>query len=877
MIWKSVNNWIAIIIVGWVLSASLAYLAWDNENKIRVQAFTSDVKFIREAIKQTIENNVLQLSSVGSYFDAEFGITRSKFERFTLDTVEQSDGIQAFEWVPRVKGEDREKMESIAQFSGVSDFEFKERNPWGELIPAGDRAEYYPVYFAEPLYRNTTVLGFDLGSNPERKAALEHARDTGKITFSAPISLIQGDTRQSATLALRPVYRRDRPAVDIEGRRNNLVGFAMAVLRIGDMLGAANYDRSRNIGFNVFDRLAEKDNQLLYQSSDSNAERPDELTSRRLTLELDVYPRKWEIVFSPTPKHELNAFNFVPLMIFFAGGVVFSLLSWLVHSLQGRQTYAEELVRLQTKDLEVARAKAERAAVAKSEFLASMSHEIRTPMVGIMGFADILLAENIRESTREKIGKIKSSATSLLTILNDILDLSKLDAGKLDVEKINFRPASIVDDTAQLFRQTCPPEKKDKLTISIEFADDFPDAVCADPTRLRQVLVNLMGNAVKFTDAGTITLSCFADTEKSMLRFEIIDTGIGIDAETQEKLFGDFVQADASISRKYHGTGLGLSICKRLVELMGGAIGIESELGVGSTFWFTLPYDAVADDAIILEDRSSMPTRYSSSRQLKILVAEDNEINQTVIEALLDNMGHSFVFADNGLEAVEAVQLADFDLVLMDVRMPELSGPDATREIRKLPGFKGAIPIIALTADVMAENRQSYFDAGMNDCVGKPVKIEELALAMNKALGETVNMPLDDDAAPAPAPVAVEPTLPAFDLAEVKARLGLPESVLISLLQKFASTYSDVAERATRHLEAEEFIEVADLAHSVKGASGSLGLTFVSEAAGDLEKSSREHDVKAAEAALNKFALATAAAIRQINVEFPETTPEATA
>lgn len=748
MIWKSAHTWIVIAVFGWALSAAVAYLEWSIQNKARFQAFTSDVKFIREAINQSIENHVLQLSALGSYFDAEFGITRSKFERFTLKTAEANPGIQALEWVPKVNRDDRQKFEQIARFSGVSRFAFKEQNEFGEVVPAGDRAEYYPVYYAEPSYRNAAALGFDLGSNPLRKAALEHARDTGKITFSAPISLVQNDVTQKAMLAFRPVYRRDRPSEELEDRRANIVGFTLAVFRIEDMLNASNYDRSRNIGFSVFDRAADVDNQHLFQSSNANAERPDTMTSTRLVLPLDVYPREWEIVFSPQPGHVLNAFNYVPLVILIAGGLVFSLLAWLVHSLQGRQMYAEELVKEQTKDLEIARARAERAAVAKSEFLASMSHEIRTPMMGIMGFSDILLADKVSDSTRDKVGKIKSSATSLLTILNDILDLSKLEAGKLEIEKINFRPTTMAEDIVHLFRETCPPEKKDRLEIAVDVAADFPAAACADPTRLRQVLINLMGNAVKFTESGTITLACRVDLEKSILRFEITDTGIGIDAETQDKLFGDFVQADASISRKYQGTGLGLSICKRLVELMHGEIGVESSAGSGSTFWFTLPYDAVPDDAVIAEERVKAPTKFSSSRQLSILVAEDNEINQAIIKTLLENMGHDYIFAGNGLEAVEAVKLADFDLILMDVRMPEMSGPDATREIRKLPGFKGAIPIIALTADVMAENRQSYFDAGMNDCVGKPVSTEELALAINKAVGENVNMAIEEPPAP---------------------------------------------------------------------------------------------------------------------------------
>ncbi len=273
--------------------------------------------------------------------------------------------------------------------------------------------------------------------------------------------------------------------------------------------------------------------------------------------------------------------------------------------------------------------------------------------------------------------------------------------------------------------------------------DGFPEAVSADPTRLRQILVNLVGNAMKFTDQGQVTLRCGRGAAPSTMKFEVTDTSIGIDADLQAQLFDDFVQADSSISRRYHGTGLGLSICRRLVELMGGEIGVESVPGKGSTFWFTLPYGAA--DAGALPETDPLPAtgRYKTVRPLHVLVVEDNEINQIIIGNILDKMGCDYIVADNGIEGVEAVQTVDFDLVLMDVRMPELSGPDATRRIRALGGEKGRVPIIALTADAMAENRQSYFDAGMNGFVSKPIIVDQLAVAINSVLCEAGAAPLE--------------------------------------------------------------------------------------------------------------------------------------
>ncbi len=479
------------------------------------------------------------------------------------------------------------------------------------------------------------------------------------------------------------------------------------------------------------------------------------------------------------------------------------------------------------KMLEHTMAEAEIANKTKSEFLASMSHEIRTPMTGILGFTDLLLEENHSRSANKKIMNIKTSATALLGILNDILDLSKLDSGKLEIEKVYFDPSQIANDVTQIFYQTCPANKKDNLIITSKVTADFPKGISADSTRLRQVLINLMGNAVKFTDAGSVTLHCKKVQDSDVLKFQVVDTGIGIDKETQGKLFGDFVQADASISRKYQGTGLGLAICKRLVELMGGEIGIESIPKQGSTFWFTLPYEPLPDGVEIIDEGLTKQRKFLSNRPLSILVAEDNEINQTIIKALLDRMGHESTFANNGTEAVEAAKSQDFDLILMDIRMPELSGTDATRQIRSFSGFKGHTPIIALTADVMAENRQSYFDAGMNDCVAKPINQEELAVAINKAVGETVNV-IDDDKEKIP----IEKS---YNLDEIKSRLGLPSDVIITLLDKFASDYGNIASRIKELADNNDLDSVRELAHALKGVSGSLGMPKIYEQASQIE------------------------------------------
>jgi len=405
----------------------------------------------------------------------------------------------------------------------------------------------------------------------------------------------------------------------------------------------------------------------------------------------------------------------------------------ILHAIERQRLLLD--LRRSERDLRAAKETAEQANRAKSGFLAAMSHDIRVPMNAVIGLTDLLLTTDLTAEQREYVDLVQRSSESLIALINDILDFSKIEAGQLVFEQVDLDLHRTATDVVALLT---PQAAAKGIGLRSEIHLDVPRHTTGDPGRIRQVLMNLIGNAVKFTGHGSVLLrmSRCAVGEQPGTLFEVIDTGIGIDPEVQNQLFQPYTQADASIARRYGGTGLGLAICRHLVEAMGGSIGLESRVGSGSRFWFSLPLASKPGRAVPAgPERSRTAAAMPKFSSARVLVVEDNRINQTVLKNTLLRFGCEVEIAGNGNEAIAAFERSPCDLILMDCQMPELDGFEATRAIRaREQGSGRRVPVIAITGNAEEDDREQCTAAGMDDYLPKPIRGHELGAMLARWL-----------------------------------------------------------------------------------------------------------------------------------------------
>lgn len=697
-----------------IFTLSIFFLTRNWEKEFIKYRIKSDGQITSAGIENRLLDNIKVVKGLGSFISLTDNLNRKNFDAFSKGVLEETGSVTTLSWNPWLKHSERNKAEAKLKIDypdtiGIS----IQKNQ--TLISSPKYDDYVYIKYIFPYLENKDAIGYNLLSDLRRKEALFRAKEKQGFDMTGKISFVQSKDKDSGFLVFYPVLR-----------SNGEYGFATAVIRISSIVEKALIGNDQNHLCVKMEEVNSPYHQEIISKNCSDMEEKifsDYYHEHQLTIGSHILNIKIVATKEYFERNLSNASRFLLII----SSLLTGLLGILLLIIMGKEKSIQEIVEKRTFELE----KANRV---KSEFLANMSHEIRTPMNGVLGMLTLLEQTNIDAEQKDYLDNAEKSVLSLLTIINDILDVSKLENKKLEIIP---RPTNIIKLCKDVTNIFLADAKKKNLNLTMNVSGLEPNLfILVDGNRLRQVLINLIANALKFTITGSVSLYVHLSDDKKYIIFDVKDTGIGISEENIERLFNRFVQLEDSRTKKFEGSGLGLYISKQLINLMGGEIKVFSVLNEGSTFQFSIPFQETDQKEETLGNID--PMLVSSGKNFHILIADDNLLNQKFMVKIFQKENIKVSVASNGLEVIHLLDdslahLNDrFDMILMDIQMPVLDGLEATKLIRKRNDSYRDIPIIAITANSMESQLNEYLENGMNDCVKKPIILSELLSAVYK-------------------------------------------------------------------------------------------------------------------------------------------------